>query len=60
MAFNTHYTRFTYQQMIDDFTNRLKSDERFKKLSAASIYQMFMEMLTGTIMSMRRTASPGQ
>jgi hypothetical protein len=49
MAFNTHYTRFTYQQMIEDFTNRLRSDEKFKKLSAASIYQMFMEMLTGTI-----------
>ena len=63
MAFNTHYTRFTYQQMIDDFTNRLKSDERFKKLSAASIYQMFMEMLTGTMdmtnFYMQRVAEEG-
>ena len=63
MAFNTHYTRFTYQEMIDDFTNRLKSDERFKKLPAASIYQMFMEMLTATMdmtnFYMQRTAEEG-
>lgn len=49
MASNTDYTRFTYQQLLEDFSNRLKSDERFKNLSAASIYQMFMEMLTCTV-----------
>lgn len=49
MATNTDYTRFTYQQLITDFQRRLIQDERFKNLSAASIYQMFMEMLTGTM-----------
>lgn len=49
MANNREYTRFTYQQLIDDFQTRLRADERFKNLSAASIYQMFMEMLTGTM-----------
>lgn len=49
MAHNTEYTRFTYQELIEDFQTRLRADERFKNLSAASIYQMFMEMLTGTM-----------
>lgn len=49
MAYNTEYTRFTYQELIEDFQTRLHADERFKNLSAASIYQMFMEMLTGTM-----------
>ena len=49
MASNTDYTRFTYQELLEDFQNRLAADERFKNLSAASIYQMFMEMLTGTM-----------
>lgn len=49
MASNTDYTRFTYQQLLEDFQNRLSADERFKNLSSASIYQMFMEILTGTM-----------
>lgn len=49
MASNIDYTRFTYQQLIEDFNNRLRNDPRFKNMSAASIYQMFMELLTGTM-----------
>lgn len=60
MASNLDYTRFTYQQLIEDFSTRLKSDERFKNMSAASIYQAFMEMLTSvtdnTNFYMQRTA----
>ena len=63
MANNTEYTRFTYQQLIDDFQTRLRADERFRNLSAASIYQMFMEMLTGTMdetnFFMQRVAEEG-
>ena len=60
---NTEYTRFTYQQLIEDFQTRLRADERFRNLSAASIYQMFMEMLTGTMdetnFFMQRVAEEG-
>lgn len=60
MALNTNYTRLTYQELIEDFQNRLRNDPRFKKLSSAAIYNMFMEMLAGTIdmtnFFMQRTA----
>lgn len=45
---NTNYTRITYQQMLEDFTARLKNDPRFKNMSSASIYNLFMEMLVAT------------
>lgn len=60
MALNTNYTRLTYQELIEDFENRLRNDPRFKKLSSAAIYNMFMEMLSGTMdmtnFFMQRTA----
>ncbi len=60
MALNTNYTRLTYQELIEDFQNRLRNDPRFKKLSSAAIYNMFMEMLSGTMdmtnFFMQRTA----
>lgn len=45
---NKNYTRITYQQMLEDFTARLKNDPRFKNMSSASIYNLFMEMLVAT------------
>ena len=46
---NKNYTRITYQQMLEDFTARLKNDPRFKNMSSASIYNLFIEMLTATM-----------
>lgn len=58
-----NYTRITYQDMLEDFTARLRNDERFKNMSSASIYYLFMEMLTGTFdmtnFYMQRTAEEG-
>ena len=55
-----NYTRINYQDMLEDFTARLRNDERFKNMSSASIYYLFMEMLTGTFdmtnFYMQRTA----
>lgn len=55
-----NYVRITYQDMIEDFSTRLRNDERFKNMSSASIYYLFMEMLTGTFdmtnFYMQRTA----
>lgn len=45
---NHSYVRITYQQMLEDFTARLKNDPRFKNMSSASIYNLFMEMLVAT------------
>ena len=45
---NKNYTRITYQQMLEDFTARLKNDPRFKNMSSASIYNLFIEMLVAT------------
>lgn len=45
---NTNYTRITYQQMLEDFTARLKNDPRFKNMSSASIYNLFIETLVAT------------
>ena len=60
---NRDYTRITYQQMLEDFTARLKNDPRFKNMSSASIYYLFMEMLTATMdmtnYYMQRTAEEG-
>ena len=46
---NKNYTRITYQQMLEDFTARMKNDPRFKNMSSASIYNLFIEMLTATM-----------
>ena len=58
-----NYTRINYQDMLEDFTARLRNDERFKNMSSASIYYLFMEMLTGTFdmtnFYMQRTAEEG-
>lgn len=63
MALNTNYTRLTYQEILEDFQNRLKNDPRFSKLSSAAIFGMFTEMLAGTIdmtnFFMQRTAEEG-
>lgn len=63
MAQNTDFTHLTYQEMLDDFQTRLSSDSRLKNLPAASIYQMFMEMLSGTVdmtnFYMQRVAEEG-
>lgn len=45
---NKNYTRITYQQMLEDFTARLKNDPRFKNMSSASIYNLFIETLVAT------------
>ena len=46
---NKNYTRITYQQMLEDFTTRMKNDPRFRNMSSASIYNLFIEMLTATM-----------
>ena len=43
------YTRITFEEMLEDFTTRLKSDERFKNMTSASIYYLFTEMLLATV-----------
>ena len=35
--------------MLEDFTARMKNDPRFKNMSSASIYNLFIEMLTATM-----------
>lgn len=45
---NLDYTLVTHEQLLDQFRNRLLSDPRFKNLSAAAIYQIYMEMMSGT------------
>lgn len=39
------YTNITYEQLLEDFKARLSSDPRFKNITSATIYQMFMEMI---------------
>lgn len=46
---NTNYTRITYQDLLEDFTTRLRNQPRFKNLSSASIYYLFMEMLSSSM-----------
>lgn len=57
---NINYTNITHQDLLEDFTTRLQNDERFKNMSSASIYYLFMEMLAGvcdmTNFYMQRTA----
>ena len=45
---NLDYSRVTHEQLLDQFKNRIISDPRFKDMSAAAIYQMYMEMMAGT------------
>lgn len=45
---NLDYTKVTHEQLLDQFRNRLLADPRFKNLSAAAIYQIYMEMMSGT------------
>src|SRR5690554_2255350 len=49
MGINRDYTRFTYQELLTDFRQRLSQDERFKDISSASLFSMFMEMLASTV-----------
>ena len=46
---NNNYVHITYQQLLEDFTARLKNDPRYKNMSSASIYYIFMEMLAATV-----------
>mgnify|MGYP003417320037 CR=1 FL=1 len=63
MTNNKNYTKVTYQDLLEDFTARLQNDDRFKNLSSASIYYLFMEMLASTFdmtnFYMQRTAEEG-
>lgn len=43
-----NYTQITFQQLLEKFKDRLNTDDRFKNLSASSIYHMFMEMMSCT------------
>lgn len=45
---NLDYTKVTHEQLLDQFRNRLLTDPRYKNLSAAAIFQLYMEMMTGT------------
>lgn len=40
-----NYLNVTYNQLLQEFQTRLKSDERFKNLASSTIYGMFTEML---------------
>lgn len=44
-----NYTNVTFDQLLQDFKSRLESDDRFKNISTAAIYQMFMEMICATM-----------
>ena len=45
---NLDYSKVTHEQLLEQFKNRIISDPKFKDMSAAAIYQMYMEMMTGT------------
>lgn len=45
---NLDYTRVTHEQLLEQFKNRIISDPKFKDMSAAAIFQIYMEMMTGT------------
>lgn len=45
---NLDYSKVTHEQLLEQFKNRIISDPRFKDMSAAAIYQMYMEMMAGT------------
>lgn len=44
---NLDVTRVTNEQLLEQFKNRIVADPQFKGLTAASIYQLYMEMMTG-------------
>lgn len=46
---NNDYTRLTYQELLEDFTTRLKNDPRFAKMSSASIFYLFVELMTASM-----------
>lgn len=45
---NIDYTKVTHEELLEQFKNRMLSDPRFKNISAASLYQIYMEMMAGT------------
>ena len=45
---NLDYSKVTHEQLLEQFKNRIISDPKFKDMSAAAIYQMYMEMMAGT------------
>ena len=45
---NLDYTKVTHEQLLEQFRNRIVSDPKFKDMSAAAIFQIYMEMMTGT------------
>ena len=40
------YTNITFEDLLSNFKTNLTSDDRFKHINSATIYGMFMEMLT--------------
>ncbi len=55
-----NYLNVTYEQLLEDFKNRLMADDRFKNIGSSTIYGMFQEMLLAcmdmTNYYMQRTA----
>jgi hypothetical protein len=45
---NLDHSKVTHEQLLEQFKNRIISDPKFKDMSAAAIYQMYMEMMAGT------------
>lgn len=45
---NLDYTKVSHEQLLEQFKNRIISDPKFKDMSAAAIYQMYIEMMAGT------------
>jgi len=43
------YTKVTHTAILEEWRNRILSDERYKNLSQASIYSFFEEMLAGVM-----------
>jgi len=42
---NFDYTQITSEQLLEKFKNKLKADDRFKNITTASLYQMYIETL---------------
>ena len=45
---NFDYTQITSEQLLEKFKNKLKADDRFKNITTASLYQMYIETLLAT------------
>jgi len=45
---NLNYQQVTHEQLLEQFKNRIISDPKYKDLSASSIFQIYIEMMSGT------------